>query len=90
MVNGLFYAVVEQEFGGSTDREAAFLFYGYPTGLEMILVSDASNENSGLPIVTFQSQENIVLPYRPHIYLDSNYDTSLAEFEKAFKGGSTG
>lgn len=83
MKNGRFIVVSERLWKGASDADA-FLIYGLSIGLEMIVVSDASNENSGLPVVTFQTMEGFDEPYMPHILLDTDYGTTKTAFGNQF------
>ncbi|WP_462250433.1 hypothetical protein [Ekhidna sp.] len=83
MKNGRFYIISERLWKGA-DSADAFLFYGYLIGLEMVIVSDESNENDGLPVVTFQTPEGFYEPNVPHLLLDTDYATTKTAFGNKF------
>lgn len=87
MKDGRFYVVAERRFKGA-DRKEAFLFYGYPIGMQMIVTKDNSNEDSGLIFVTFQTPENSNPEFLPHILLDTDYATTLTAFENKFENSN--
>ena len=84
MKDGRFYIVAERRFQGA-NRADAFLFFGHPVGMEMIVTKDNSNEDSGLIFVTFQTPENNNPEFLPHILLDTDYATTLTAFENKFE-----
>lgn len=83
MKNGRFYVVSERLWKGASSADA-FLFYGYLVGLELVVVSDESNENDGLPVITFQTPEGFYEPNLPHLLLDTDYATTKTAFGNLF------
>lgn len=72
------FAVIERKWRG-TDSKDAFLFHGLKFGL---VIPDGgivnnSNENDGAMVLTLQTPEGFKEPYLPHVYLDTDYATTV-------------
>jgi hypothetical protein len=73
-----FYAVVEKKWKGTSSAQA-FEFLGAKFGL---VVPDGgfvdnSNENDGAMVVSLSTREGLKEPYLPHIFLDTDYATTV-------------
>lgn len=77
------FAVLERKWKG-TNNASAFLFFGLKFGLELTELADASNENDGTTVLTLSTPTGDKEPYLPHIYLDTDYDTSKTTFNNKF------
>jgi hypothetical protein len=77
------YAVLERKWKG-TENKYAFLFFGLKFGLELTELADSSNENDGTIVMTLGTPSGYKEPFLPHVYRDTDYDTSLATFNNKF------
>jgi hypothetical protein len=80
---GRFVVVVETSYKGE-DQEDAFKVYGLDSGLELSEASQSSNENSGSLLFTLATREGTVERYPYMIVLDTDYDTTKADFDNKF------
>ena len=77
------YGVLERKWKGE-DNAHAFLFFGLKFGLELTELVDSSNENDGTIVMTLSTPAGFKEPYLPHIYRDTDYQTSLTAFNNKF------
>jgi len=82
------YAVLERKWKG-IDNKYAFLFFGLKFGLELKELVDNSNENDGTMVLSLGTPSGFKEPYVPHIYRDTNYETSLVTFNNKFGTGGS-
>ena len=83
IAGGRFFAVLERKWKG-VDDDDAFLFFGIEHGLELLDLSDASNENDGCTVISLGTPEGFKEPYLPHVLLETDYDTTKAAFDLFF------
>lgn len=75
------YAVLERKWKG-VDNKHAFLFFGLKFGL---MISELKDESAdGVISLSLSTPGKFKEPYLPHIYRDTDYDTSLTAFNNAF------
>lgn len=85
LINGArVYAVVESKWKG-TDNANAFRFFGIKYALELKEMTDSSNENDGVAVLTLGTPNGFREPFRPHILLDTDYDTTKTAFDNKFE-----
>lgn len=77
------YAVVETKWKGSSNANA-FKFFGLKFGLELKEMTDSSNENDGVKVLTLGTPEGFKEPLVPHQLLDTDYDTTKTAFDNKF------
>ncbi len=72
------FALIERFWRGDSDLDA-FLFHGLKFGLVIPDggIIDNSNENDGALVVTLQTPEGFKEPWLPHVYLDTDYATTV-------------
>jgi len=72
------FGIVERKWRGTSDLDA-FLFHGLKFGLVIPDggIIDNSNENDGAIVITLQTPEGFKEPYMPHVYLDTDYATTV-------------
>lgn len=78
------YAVLERKWKGPENKHA-FLFFGLKFGLELTELADASNENDGTIVMTLSTPVGYKEPFLPHIFRDTDYETSLVAFNNKFE-----
>ena len=84
MDGGRFYVVAEGKWKGDSNADA-FWFFGRHIGLIMKVTSWNSEENSGLPLVTFETPATFDEPYVPCKLLDAgDYATTKTAFDNKF------
>lgn len=83
MNGGRFTVMVETIFKGASSAEP-FLIGGYDSGMELQVVTYASNENDGTISVEMTSVENYEEPKPVLTFLDTDYATSKALFDAKF------
>jgi len=75
------YAVLERKWKG-IDNKDAFLFFGLKFGLMISEMKDDSAD--GVITMSLSTPGKFKEPYLPHIYRDTDYDTSLTAFNNRF------
>lgn len=80
---GRFIVVVETNYKGASNAEA-FKVYGWDSGLILSEMTSNSNENSGSTLFTLSTKENTVEQYPYNILMETDYDTTKADFEALF------
>jgi len=72
------FALIERKWRGTSSLDA-FLFHGLKFGLTIPDggIIDNSNENDGAMVITLQTPEGFKEPYLPHVYLDTDYATTV-------------
>lgn len=78
-------AVVERKFKGA-NQESAFLVFGYDSGMELATADYNSNEASGTLPFTIANPSDEEEPRPPYIWLNTDYATTLSDFESLFGG----
>lgn len=81
--NGRFLVVVETAYKGASDAEA-FKVYGFDTGMELLEMTQSSNENSGSVLFTLATREGTVERYPYCVYFDTSYAVTKADFDAKF------
>ena len=79
------FAVLERKWKGP-DNKYAFLFFGMKFGLELAELVDNSDENDGTTMISLATPSGFKEPYLPHIYRDTDYETSKTAFNNKFAG----
>jgi hypothetical protein len=79
------FAVLERKWKGP-DNKYAFLFFGMKFGLELAELVDNSDENDGAIMISLATPAGFKEPYLPHIYRDTDYETSKTAFNNKFAG----
>ena len=77
------FAVLETKWKG-VDNKQAFKFFGLKYGLKLAELTEASKENDGTVVMTLKTPSGFKEPYLPHIYRDTDYETSLTAFNNKF------
>lgn len=77
------FAVLETKWKGLLNA-TAFKFFGLKFGLELKELIDNSNENDGTIVMSLGTPSGFKEPFLPHIYLDTDYATSLTAFNNKF------
>ena len=77
------FAVLETKWKG-VDNKYAFKFFGLKFGLELSELTEASKENDGTVVMSLKTPNGFKEPYLPHIYRDTDYETSLTTFNNKF------
>jgi len=75
------YAVLERKWKG-VDNKHAFLFFGLKFGLMITELKDDSA--TGVIEMSLSTPGKFKEPFLPHIYRDTDYDTSLTVFNNRF------
>ena len=72
------FVVIERLWRGPSSLDA-FLFHGLKFGLVIPDggIIDNSNENDGALVITLQTPEGFKEPWLPHVYVDTDYDTTV-------------
>ena len=72
------FVVTERLWRGPSSLDA-FLFHGLKFGLVIPDggIIDNSNENDGALVLTLQTPEGFKEPWLPHVYLDTDYSTTV-------------
>ena len=72
------FAVTESYWKGTSSLDA-FHFYGLKYGLTIPDggIIQNSNENDGATVISLRTPEGFKEPYQPHVYLDTNYATTV-------------
>lgn len=77
------FAVLETKWKG-VENKYAFKFFGLKFGLELSELTEASAENDGTVVMSLKTPNGFKEPYLPHIYRDTDYETSLTTFNNKF------
>ena len=75
------YAVLERKWKG-VNNEHAFLFFGKSFGLMLSEMKDDSAD--GVISISLSTPGKFKEPYLPHIFRDTDYETSLTAFNNRF------
>ena len=72
------FAVIERKWKGTASLDA-FLFHGVKYGLVIPDggIIDNSNENDGAIVITLQTPEGFKEPNLPHVFVDTDYATTV-------------
>jgi len=81
--NGRFAVVVKTTYGG-TNNVDKFKVYGWDAGLELSELAGNSGENNSSLLFTLATREGTYEKYPYNIFLDTDYATSLADFDALF------
>lgn len=77
------FAVIETKWKGVNNKHA-FKFFGMQFGLELSELTEGSKENDGTIVMSLKTPTGFKEPYLPHIYRDTDYNTSLTAFNNRF------
>lgn len=77
------FAVIETKWKGINNKHA-FKFFGMQFGLELSELTEGSKENDGTIVMSLKTPTGFKEPYLPHIYRDTDYNTSLTAFNNRF------
>jgi hypothetical protein len=80
---GRFVVVYQTRFGG-TDNADKIKVLGLDTGLELSEMTQNTNENSGSILFTLSTKEGVYEEHPFRVYLNTDFETSLADLESAF------
>ena len=83
MNGGYFTVIVEAKYKGA-DSEEAFLIGGYDAGMQLQVMTYASNENDGTISVEMSSVDSYEEPKPILTFLDTDYETTKALFDAKF------
>lgn len=83
LANGRFVAVIEKRWKGASNL-AAFVVLGPQRGLRLTVGVENSAEAEGVYTFTLASEDNALESLGAPNFLDTNYATSLAEFNNLF------
>lgn len=83
MANGRFLVVVEKRWKG-VDNESAFVVLGPQRGLRLTVGVENSAEAEGVYVFTIASEDNALESLGAPLFFDTDFATSLAEFENLF------
>lgn len=78
------FAVLHRKWTGVENKQA-FLFFGLKHGLEASELVEDSKENDGTMVLSLNTPPGYTEPFVPHVYLDTDYSTSLTAFNNKFE-----